>query len=102
MLWRSRCARRELPCEPRPEKLTMNEIKFANKIRQALNEGSPLQGDRGARIVERLRAARERALERRKLAREPALAWMRGADGAVVGGVAGAGAFSLALQSCTR
>jgi len=63
----------------------MNEIKFANKIRQALNEGSRLQGERGARIVERLRAARERALERRKIAQEPALAWMRGTDGAVRG-----------------
>jgi hypothetical protein len=79
----------------------MNEIKFANKIRQALNEGSRLQGERGARIVERLRAARERALERRKLAQEPALAWMRGADGAVIGGFGGTGDFSLRLALAT-
>jgi len=57
----------------------MNEIKFANKIRQVLNEGARLHGERGARIAERLRAARERALERRRIAREPALAWAGGA-----------------------
>ena len=79
----------------------MNEIKFANKIRQALNEGSRLQGERGARIAERLRAARERALERRRIAQEPALAWMRGADGSVIGGFGGTGGFSLRLALAT-
>jgi hypothetical protein len=80
----------------------MNEIKFANKIRRALNEGSRLQGERGARIIERLRAARERALERRKIAQEPALAWMRGtADGGVIGGFGGTGGFSLRLALAT-
>jgi len=75
----------------------MNEIKFANKIRQALNEGSRLQGERGVRIAERLRAARERALERRKIAQEPALAWMRGTENGVIGGFGGPGEFSLRL-----
>ena len=80
----------------------MNELKFANKIRQALNEGARLQGERGARIVERLRAARERALERRRIAHEPALAWMRGAaDGGVIGGFGGTGGFSLRLALAT-
>ena len=66
----------------------MNEIKFANKIRQALNEGSRVD----ARIAERLRAARERALSVRKPAHEPALAWARST---VVGGFGGFGGFSL-------
>ena len=83
----------------------MNEIKFANKIRQALNEGSRLHGERGARIAERLRAARERALERRRIAQEPVLAWMRGsaggAVGGVVGGFGGTGGFSLRLALAT-
>src|SRR5436190_20400190 len=95
MPWRSHCAQRALPCEPRPEKPTMNELKFANKIRQALNEGSRLQGERGARIVERLRAARERAVERRRIAHEPA--WARGTHGGALGGFGGTGDFSLRL-----
>ena len=70
---------------------TMNEIKFANKIRQALIEGARLEGPRGAAIVERLRAARERALEQRKVERVPALAWA----GEFVGGFGGFGGFSL-------
>jgi hypothetical protein len=80
----------------------MNEIKFANKIRLALNEGSRLHGERGARIAERLRAARERALERRRIAHEPVLAWARsGAEGDVAGGIGGAGGFSLRLALAT-
>ncbi len=83
----------------------MNEIKFTNKIRQALNEGARLHGDRGERIAERLRAARERALERRRIAHEPALAWERGAalrisDGAT-GGSESAGGRSLRLLLAT-
>jgi hypothetical protein len=61
----------------------MNEIKFANKIRHALNEGAHVD----ARVAERLRAARERALEARKP--EPATGW---AGGSVL---AGFGGFSL-------
>jgi hypothetical protein len=52
-----------------------DEIKFANKIRQALNESSRLDGQLGARIAARLRDARERALLARTPEREPALAW---------------------------
>ncbi len=79
----------------------MNEIKFANKIRRALNEGARLHGDRGTRIAERLRAARERALERRRVAHEPSLAWARGTAGTVIGGFGGAGGFSLRLLLAT-
>ena len=74
---------------------TMNEIKFANKIRQALNEGARLEGPRGAAIVERLRAARERALARHKVERVPALAWARSSSAGVVGGFGSLGGFSL-------
>jgi len=42
----------------------MNELLFGNQVRQALNEGTPLE----ARTLERLRAARMAALERRRLA----------------------------------
>ena len=72
---------------------TMNEIKFANKIRQALNEGSRVD----ARIAERLRAARERAVANRKPEREPALAWARSTATGVIGGFGGVGGFSLRL-----
>lgn len=67
----------------------MNEIKFANKIRKALNEGSHLDGGRGEHIRERLRAARERALERRRIARAPALAWTQDAAGTAIGRLGG-------------
>ena len=72
----------------------MNEIRFANKIRQALNEGARVD----ARIAERLRAARERALDGRRVSPAtelvPALA-VRG--GAAPGGFGfgGVGGFSL-------
>ena len=83
----------------------MNEIKFTNKIRQALNEGARLHGDRGERIAERLRAARERALERRRIAHEPALAWERGAalgtSHGAAGGSESAGGFSVRLLLAT-
>lgn len=49
----------------------MNELQFANRIRQLLNHGARL----GAPVAERLRAAREQALERRRAeAAGPALA----------------------------
>ena len=70
---------------------TMNEHQFAAKVRQVLNQGAKLEG----RIAERLRAARARALERRRTAerlqREPALAWA----GNLIGGFGGVGGFSL-------
>ena len=72
---------------------TMNEIKFVSKIRQALNEGSRVD----ARIAERLRAARERAIASRKSEREPALAWARSTATGVIGGFGGVGGFSLRL-----
>jgi Protein of unknown function (DUF3619) len=71
-----------------------NEIKFANKIRQALNEGVRADG-MNSRVVERLRAAREQALARRKVEREPALAWARSTAVGVIGGFGGFGGFSL-------
>jgi len=68
----------------------MNEIKFANKIRQALNEGARLQSPTGVTIAARLRAARERAILARKPQREPALAWVHnGGDAGVMGGGGG-------------
>jgi hypothetical protein len=57
------------------------EIKFANKIRQALNESSRVD----ARIARRLADARERAVLARKPEREPALAWAGGGFGGVGG-----------------
>jgi hypothetical protein len=81
----------------------MNEIKFANKIRQALNEGARLDGRSGgardAAIAERLRAARERALARQPLPQRAAAAgWARSAAGGtagLLGGFGGLGGFSL-------
>jgi hypothetical protein len=71
----------------------MNEIKFANKVRQALNEGSRVD----THIAERLRAARERAIANRKPEREPALAWARSTAAGVIGGFGGFGGFSVRL-----
>lgn len=41
----------------------MNELHFANRIRQLLNQGAKLDGQ----VAERLRSARERALDHRKV-----------------------------------
>jgi hypothetical protein len=49
----------------------MNEHQFGNRVRQVLNQG--LRVDTGA--AARLRAARERALERQRPQPAPALAW---------------------------
>jgi hypothetical protein len=77
----------------------MNEIKFANKIRQALNEGARLEGPAGAAVAERLRAARERALALKKTGRAPAFGWARvSSSGELVGGFdafSGLGSFLL-------
>ena len=72
-----------------------DEIRFANKIRQALNEGARLERPGGAAIVERLRAARERALAARRPESEPAIAWARSSVAGVVGGFGGLSGFSL-------
>ena len=74
-----------------------DELKFANKLRQALNESARMEGLRGAAIAERLWAARERALAQRRTERAPALAWARLAAADVVGGFGGFGGFSLRL-----
>ena len=67
----------------------MNELQFGSKLRKALNEGARVD----ARIAERLRAAREQALERQKLepSRVSGLAW----GGNVVGRFGGPSGFSL-------
>ncbi len=67
----------------------MNELRFGNKVRNVLEQGTRLE--RG--VAARLRAARERALERRRAERVPALAW---ADN-VLGRFGGASGFSLRL-----
>lgn len=69
----------------------VNEHQFADRVRQILNQGTRLE----PRIAERLRAARERALERRKLEREPALGWARITADGVIGRFGGLGGFSL-------
>ena len=63
----------------------MNEIKFTNKIRLALNEGARVD----ARVAERLHAARERALSMTKPERAPAFAWAHSTAAGMVGGFGG-------------
>jgi len=67
----------------------VNELRFANRVRQLLNEGARCD----AAVIERLRAARERALERQRPARTPVLAWA----GNVLGRFGGLGGVSLRL-----
>jgi hypothetical protein len=67
----------------------MNEMHFGNRIRQALNQGLRLEKNH----VERLRAARERALARQRPEPAPALAW---ADN-VLGSLGGWSGVSLRL-----
>jgi uncharacterized iron-regulated membrane protein len=67
----------------------MNEFNFANKIRQALNQGLHLD----QATASRLRAARERALARQRPEPAPALAWAY----SLVGGFGGWGGLSLRL-----
>lgn len=72
-----------------------NEPQFGNRVRRVLTEGARVD----ARIAERLRAARERALERRRLApasvQETAAAQVSAAG--VIGRFGGVGGFSLRL-----
>jgi hypothetical protein len=83
----------------------MNEIKFTNKIRQALNEGARLDGPAGsaaASVAERLRAARERALAAHRPGRAPAyapatVAATGDAASGLLSGFGGIGGFSLRL-----
>ena len=69
--------------------MDMNELKFANQVRKALNESARLD----APVAERLRAARERALAHQKPERVHAsgLAW----GGNVLGRFGGPSGFSL-------
>lgn len=60
----------------------MNEQQFANKVRQALDQGAR-RVDPG--LVERLRAARERALASRHAERVPVLAWADNVLGSIGG-----------------
>ena len=69
----------------------MNEQQFANRIRQALNQGTRID----SRITERLRLAREQALERQRAAPESELAWASDAASGVLSGFGGYGGFSL-------
>jgi hypothetical protein len=55
----------------------MNEPQFGNRIRHLLNQGAPLD----ASISAKLRAARERALERQKPEVAPGLVWAGGVLG---------------------
>jgi hypothetical protein len=67
----------------------MNEQQFANKVQQALDERAARLGPA---LVERLRAARERALASRRAERVPVLSW---ADNVL--GTGGSGGFWLRL-----
>jgi hypothetical protein len=59
----------------------MNEMHFGNRIRQALNQGLRLKHTH----VERLRAARERALAHQRPEPAPALAWADNVVGSLGG-----------------
>ena len=59
----------------------MNELQFAHRIRQILNQGTPIKPEISARLAQ----ARERALERQRPEPAPVLAW---ADN-VIGGLGG-------------
>ncbi len=71
----------------------MNELNFGMKVRQALNEGVRADSGLPPRVAERLRAARERALEARKpeLQVQPALE----VAGHALGRLGGLGGLSL-------
>lgn len=74
----------------------MNELNLGMKVRQALNEG--LRTDAAglpARVAERLRAARERALEARKPERAAQAAHEAVAFGGALGRIGGLGGLSL-------
>jgi hypothetical protein len=72
----------------------MNEQQFGSRIRQALNQGSRLD----IRITERLRAAREMALERRRVAPAgevaPELDWSTVSETGALARFGGFGGFS--------
>jgi hypothetical protein len=67
----------------------MNEMQFGNKVRHLLNQGAQLDATK----LEKLRAARELALQRQRAEPVPVLRW---ADN-VLGGYDGWGGLSLRL-----
>jgi hypothetical protein len=75
----------------------MSEQQFGSRIRQALNQGARLE----PRIAERLRAAREMALERRRAAPVgrpmPELDWASVSETGVLARFGGFGGFSLRI-----
>lgn len=72
--------------------VVMNEQQFGNRIRQALSESA--RGERlGARVRQRLHAAREQALARMRSERAPAMAWA----GDIAGRFGGLGGLSARL-----
>ena len=72
-----------------------NEQQFGSRVRQALNQGTRLE----ARITERLRRAREQALEHQRLAplgqHEPALDWASVSGESALGRFGNIGSFSV-------
>ena len=71
-----------------------NEPQFGNRVRRVLTEGARVD----ARIAERLRAARERALERRRVAPSVAVAPAQVVSSSgVLSSFGGFGGFSLRL-----
>ncbi len=75
----------------------MNELDFGRKVRQALNEGVRTDAGLSPRVAERLRAARERALEARRpeLRAQPAHEVAGVALGSALGRLGGLGGLSL-------
>ena len=75
----------------------MSEQQFGSRIRQALNQGARLD----TRILERLRAAREMALERGRSAQAgaaaPELDWSTVSETGVLSRFGGFGGFSLRI-----
>src|SRR5215213_8264487 len=69
MLWPPRSRRAALPYETRPDK-AMNELHFASRIRQILNQGTVNAG-----TARKLRDARELALSRQRPEPAPVVRW---------------------------
>ena len=83
MLWRLRLRRAASSREAAAGKdETMNEQQFGNRVRHILNRGL---AEVDPQTVERLRAARERALARQRAELSPALAWADNVVGRVGG-----------------
>jgi hypothetical protein len=70
MLWPRRLKPAALPYEG-VQKKVMNELQFASRIRQILNQGTALD----AGVARKLARAREAALARQRQERAPVLVW---------------------------